>query len=385
MTIAGKLAMWNNRFDLAIKFFKPIEDVYATGAYSTDLETGETAYHPEDALMSYPLTDVMFRNRYTPESIFEIPAYAEDYGFKVTQGLATRCMPSRKTNTTEGATDDDALEDESADLSIRSDIYDGISIPELGADARVTAQYKPTPYLYKSASFKDYKGNEVDLGLMPYNSSDKRRSVYDASSVGKDEIKVVEGGGGWLAWCYKGRRVNAVDGKVDMSEEPSLHFFGKLNNAATNEPHLGDKFWCPGMIYTQDSNNLKIFRFAHILLDLAECHMRLANWDVAASYYAASRKRAGLQNDAASITNEVQFMDLLQKESARELFGEYTRRHNLVRWNLWEDHIAKYAPYDIFRQNVAEGPCRKFYPIPDVQVVLSNNNLSNPEYDKYGL
>ena len=385
LTIAGKLAMWNKRFDKAIEFFAPIEQVYGTGAYNTDSQTGDTWYSPEDALMSYPLTDVMFRNRYTPESIFEIPAYAKDYGFKVTQSLASRCMPSRKTNTTEGGSDDDVFEDESVDLSIRSDIYDGISIPELGADARVTAQYKPTPYFYKSAEFDDYQKNKVALGLMPYNSKDKRRSVYDATKVGSGQIVEVEGGGGWLAWCYKGRRVNEVDNKVDMSQDPDLHFFAKLKNVATGEPHLGDKFWCPGMVYTQDSNNLKIFRFAHILLDLAEANMRVGNWDIAASYYAASRKRAGLENDAASITDETSFMDLLQKESARELFGEYTRRHNLVRWGKWQDHIAKYAPYDIFRQNVAEGPCREYYPIPDVQVVLSNYNLDNKEYDKYGL
>jgi hypothetical protein len=30
-------------------------------------------------------------------------------------------------------------------------------------------------------------------------------------------------------------------------------------------------------------------------------------------------------------------------------------------------------------------PCREYYPIPDQQIVLSNYNLSNPEYEKYGL
>jgi hypothetical protein len=270
-------------------------------------------------------------------------------------------------------------------MSVRSDIYDGISIPELGDNARVTAQYKPTKYMYSSAAFNDYQGTQVAKGLMPYNAKDKRRSVYDATKVGTEDVAEIEDGGGWLAWCYKGRPLDTY-GKVDMSQEPKLHFFGKLKNVATGEPHLGDKFWCPGMVYTQDSNNLKIFRFAHIVLDLAEAHMRCGNWDLAFKYQNATKNRAGrLDESDGGHANEELFMENLQKESARELFGEFTRRHNLVRWGKWHDHIARYAEYDVFRENVKEGPCREYYPIPDQQIILSNYNLSNPEYDKYGL
>ena len=84
----------------------------------------------------------------------------------------------------------------------------------------------------------------------------------------------------------------------------------------------------------------------------------------------------------------------LQEESARELFGEFTRRHNLVRWGFWYDQVVNHAKAgkasatpsncDIVKY-VKEGPCREYYPIPDQQIVLSNYNLSNPEYDKYGL
>ena len=87
-------------------------------------------------------------------------------------------------------------------------------------------------------------------------------------------------------------------------------------------------------------------------------------------------------------------MQELQEESARELFGEFTRRHNLVRWGMWYDQVVNYAKAgradktpgncDIVSY-VVEGPCREYYPIPDQQLVLSNYNLSNPEYDKYGL
>ena len=88
-------------------------------------------------------------------------------------------------------------------------------------------------------------------------------------------------------------------------------------------------------------------------------------------------------------------MEELQKESARELFGEFTRRHNLVRWGIWYDQVVNHATYptssgtveshcDIYT-HVQPYPCREYYPIPDQQIVLSNYNLSNPEYEKYGL
>ena len=172
-------------------------------------------------------------------------------------------------------------------------------------------------------------------------------------------------------------------------------FFTDTKNKGekTGQPFLGDKFWCPGMVYNQDSNNLKIFRFAHVVLDLAEAHMRMGDWDKANGYLNATRQRAGL--DPLTLYSEEDFMEELQKESARELFGEFTRRHNLVRWGIWYDQVVNHATYptssgtkeshcDIYT-HVQPYPCREYYPIPDQQIVLSNYNLSNPEYEKYGL
>ena len=97
-------------------------------------------------------------------------------------------------------------------------------------------------------------------------------------------------------------------------------------------------------------------------------------------------------------SDEIQFMQELQQESARELFGEFTRRHNLVRWGIWYDQVVNHSKYPSDTKNVSkggkdndiiayvkEGPCREYYPIPDQQIVLSNYNLDNKEYAKYGL
>ena len=362
LTIAGKLAMWNKRFDKAIEFFTPIEQVYGI------VPDGQS--HPRGILMSYDLKDVMFRNRYTPESIFELPGYAKDYGLKVANKLASKCMPPRKSSVIEGAEDDGEMEEiEGVDYSQKDDIFDGIRIPELGVNARISSPYRPTKYFYSK--------------LMSYKEVDKRRAVYDPTKVDTPEEAEIEGGGGWLAWCYKGW----TDLTVDISDpnNPAGIFFFSKTKSASGAPYLGDKFWCPGMVYTQDSNNLKIFRFAHVVLDLAESYMRVGDFTKGCEYVNAVKLRAG-RGDFINTGDEKEFMEELQKESARELFGEYTRRHNLVRWGIWQDQIIKNlgSSYDIY-EYVVEGPCREYYPIPDQQIILSNYNLSNPEYDKYGL
>ena len=373
--LAGKLALWNKDWDKAIKYFSYIEQIYGCA----DSEGG---YTPAQSLLGYSLKDVMFRNRYTAESIFELPAYAKDYGLRVTHGLASRCTPSRSSTQVEGGDvgdggDDVEMEDDTVDLSKKDDMYNGIRIPSLGAEARTTSPYRPTWYMYKT--------------LMPYNSKDKRRSVYDANKWSSDEIVEVEGGGGWLAWCYVGW---TQDENMDTVPAHMIFFNDtKKKGEKSGQPFLGDKFWCPGMVYNQDSNNLKIFRFAHVVLDLAEAYMRMGDWDKANGYLNATRQRAGL--DPLTLYSEEEFMEELQKESARELFGEFTRRHNLVRWGIWYDQVVNHACYpnssgttkyncDIYT-HVQPYPCREYYPIPDQQIVLSNYNLSNPEYEKYGL
>jgi hypothetical protein len=129
---------------------------------------------------------------------------------------------------------------------------------------------------------------------------------------------------------------------------------------------------------------------------MAEAYWYTEQWQMAYDCLNASKKRAGREDLVGSIDgDDKQFIQELQKESGRELLGEFTRRHNLVRWGIWYDQVvncAKTGKLNSTTQSncdivgyVKEGPCREYYPIPDQQIVLSNYNLDNKEYAKYGL
>ena len=363
--LAGKLAMWNKQWNKAIKFYKYVEDVYGC----IDVDSEEGTYTPMNSLLGYSLADVKFRNRYTPESIFELPAYAKEYGLRVTSTIAVRCTPPRSSSETEG--DDGEVfveEDETMDLAKRDDIYNGIVIPELGGEARTYSPFRPTKYFYET--------------LMSYDASkDLRTSVYNAATLNSNPQEppvAIEGSSGSLAWCYSGWQ----KGVKRDPETRLLHWFSSVGKT-TGRPFLGDKFWCPGMVYTQDSNNIKIFRFASVILDLAEAHMRMDDKDTAVGYLNATKLRAGVTT--VNPNTEEEFMEELYAESGRELFGEFTRRHNLVRWGIWYDRVTKYSDSSRLKTMVKAAPCREYYPIPDKQIVLSNYNLDNKEYEKYGL
>ena len=94
-----------------------------------------------------------------------------------------------------------------------------------------------------------------------------------------------------------------------------------------------------------------------------------------------TRNRAGL-GDYVFRTN-VRLQEEIRLERARELFGEFQRKFDLVRWGIWYKSVVEYCDYGTLLNNVL--PCHRYYPIPDTQVVYSKYNLDNNEYAQYGM
>ena len=350
--LAGKMCMWEKRWNDAIRIFGHLEDIYGNGAGN-----------PSGVLLKYPLSDIHFRNKYTKESIFEIPAVSEEFGLQITGQVAIITTPFRETAEQFGDDEDNM---DFADQTMESDIYCAVAIPELGKEARTVSPILPTKYMYQT--------------LMPMDCNDYRAATYKTSG------ELVNGGnaGGYLAWGWIGWRKGE-----DRNVVPRRYLRFRSSSTSTSNlgsPRLGDKFWCPGMVYTSDSNNPKVFRFAGAILNLAEAHLRMGSRDKACEYLNAVKERAGLPLvSEADFANADELLKEIQVESGKELFGEFNRRYDLIRWGIWYDSVMERNGSSYLLKYVENKPCREYYPIPDKQVRLSGGALDNNEYAKYGL
>ena len=334
LMLGGRLCLWNKDWEGAIAFFGELEGIY-----------GE--------LSSYPLTDVPFSRKFTRESIWEVPNTYEPYGLQVVGTLASWTTPLRAQN---------IVSDEFAQEEIVSDIYYGIGIPELGPNAQTYTSARPTPYLCQN--------------LLPYSSPDLRSGEYSAGS------ESARGGSGNLAWRWEGYSPD----DAERSSGKQVFFFGTKSGDewvrmnASSTPWLGNKFWCPDLRSTRDANNYKIFRYAGAVLGLAEAYLMNGDIPNALKRLNAVRNRAGLTDLSLSDVggDEELLMEEIRRECAKELLGEYNRKFDLVRWNIWYERASQYNTGTIISRNIR--PCNRYWPIPADQVAASGGVLTNIEY-----
>ena len=350
LMVAGKMCLWNERYEDAITVFGQIEQIY--GNCRGDSNKGKFA-------TDYPLIDVKWSRKYVKESILELGNVVEEYGLIIKGGIASWCMPMRTTASSD---------DEEAGSNDQSAIYNGIIIPELGGYAKVYSSALPTSYYYNR--------------LLKYNSEDLRNGDY---SNGRTQPV---GSCGNLAWRWPG--AGYVKGGV-VTEQEGIYWFNKPSSNRPNEnaskpygnnqPYLGDKFWCFGMYNNQDSNNYKIFRYAGVLLNMAEAYLMGRNdLDTACEYLNVVRGRAGLTPLTPSSVNNSQeaLLEEIRMECARELIGEFQRKFDLVRWGIWYERASMYNEGMYIKGYML--PCHEYWPIPAEQVTYSGNALDNNAY-----
>lgn len=286
--LIAKMASWNGEWDTVIEACRALEEIYGD-------------------LSEYDLqTNLWFRNKNTPESIFEVQHSYTEGGLAYTSNVACICTPVRR----EGS------------------IYDGIEIPELGSQAITWSSARPNVYFCQ--------------GLQPRRGADMRKDSN-------------------YAWEYNGE------------------VFASLVNAT--RPWMGPKFWCPGMRTSQDYNNYKVFRYADAMLLMAEAYCEKQDSEKSVEYLNKTRLRAGL--NAYTFRTFDRLREEIRNESAREKFGEFQRKFDLVRWGIWYTAVMENSDYVTLTDNAL--PCHRYYPIPDTQVVYSGYNLDNKEYAEYGL
>ena len=205
-------------------------------------------------------------------------------------------------------------------------LFDGVEIPELGDQGTIWTSARPNVFFCQ--------------GLQTKMGKDKRKSLN-------------------MAWEYDG------------------HPFSNVNT----RPWMGPKFWCPNMQSSYDGNNYKILRYADAILMMAECYNELGDDAKSVEYLNKTRNRAGLADYVYRTSARLQ--DEIRNERARELFGEFQRKFDLVRWGIWYQTVLDYSDYQTLKDNVMT--CREYYPIPDKEVVYSGYALDNEEYKRCGL
>lgn len=291
--IIAKCAMWNaaddpEYWDTALDALEALEAIYG------DFKQYEYEFN------------VLFRNKNTPESIFEVQHMYQQGGIAYTSNLAPRCLPPMT------VTDGKAL-------------FDGVEIPEIGINANTSSPIRPNEYFVKQQA---------------RGSRDLRANVN-------------------MAWGYGGK---------------------DFANAKDLKPYLGPKFWCPGLQTNYDGNNYKVYRYADAILMKAECLFEKQDYDNALTYLNKTRMRAGLAEFKDATPANLR--DEIRAERAKELFGEFQRKFDLVRWGIFYDTVMEATDYKPIKN--ALKPCHRYYPIPDSEVAKSKYVLDNNEYEKYG-
>ena len=114
---------------------------------------------------------------------------------------------------------------------------------------------------------------------------------------------------------------------------------------------------------------------------LSEAWFEKGDFDKAIAYLNIVRRRANLGD--YSMRTEIRLRDEIRSERARELFGEFQRKFDLVRWGIWYDAVQDNTDFETLRENML--PCHEYYPIPETEVTKSKYNLDNNAYKQYGL
>lgn len=200
------------------------------------------------------------------------------------------------------------------------------------------------------------------------------------------ESQGVRGSGSWdLGWGFNvptSNLVNAYEAgdarkSVTILESGASDGYGLTLPAA---PPLAQQYW-NGKAYTDPAKrtaegvnknhwtNIKILRYADVLLMAAEAANELGQTSKAIAYLNPIRNRAGLANTTASSQSDVR--NAIKKERRIEFALEGERFYDLVRWG---DATTVLAP-------LGYSPKNALYPIPQTAIDQSGGVLvQNPNY-----
>lgn len=338
LMLMAKFAMWNEAWDDALYTLNLLEETYG------EFNEG-----------NFPLEDVKWSIKNPDESIFEIEHAWDANGVKFYGGIASLMCPKCSG---EG-------------------MYDGVYMKDLSQTGSNATSIRATNHyaLFRSADNKKSENAQNKNGLfsaMPMKLSNETYDTGKAKRYCSDIDPDALTSGATANGSPLDRRIQYTLG---LGNWETGETFANLRTGGFF--YGGPKFWCYGMTANYDSNNYRILRYADAVLMQAECHYELGNEGKAIEYLNKTRNRAGI-GDYVYTTN-VELLREIQNERARELGGEFHRKFDLVRWDIWYEMTKQYNGEQRVKDNIRR--CHRFYPIPDTECALSGGILTNDEYE----
>ena len=164
------------------------------------------------------------------------------------------------------------------------------------------------------------------------------------------------------------RKVQFVSGQQSGGVNYSVGISSLDNPGANREDGIRNMKFYPALPLNGGgaSNDFPIYRYADILLMMAECNVQLGNAAAAKPFVDQVRVRAGLAALAADPT-----LDDIYNERSFELNWEGHRREDMIRFNKF------LLPHDFAP---AAGEFRKLFPIPTFALDANKNLTQNPGY-----
>lgn len=137
-----------------------------------------------------------------------------------------------------------------------------------------------------------------------------------------------------------------------------------------------------GAAHEHNEGNIKVLRYADVLLLAAEANFMLGNEPKARELVNQIRTRArlnGTSGQPADYTSPITFEDIV-RERRMELCFEFHRFYDLVRWNLADQEISGKETYWSGTIDFEPGK-HEFFPIPELDILLSEGSIEqNPGY-----
>lgn len=337
LMLMAKFAMWQEDYVTALEPLRDLEQLYG------DLTEA-----------SYPLADLPWSVKNTPEGIFEIQHEYSETGVRYYSSLAHAVKPNPQGD----------------------GMWDGIYYPYLGITVTGNTSAQAN---YRLAVFRPADGTQQKESTSTNLTNSLFRPIpltYDTYDEDLGRYKVKIDREALETMTIRGQKIDRRAllvlgyGNLDNGET--------FNNVARNgRPWAGPKMWCPNMKSLYDSNNHRIFRYADAVLMMAECYCQLGDLDRASNYCNKTRVRAGV--DPLTYVSQSDLMENIRDERARELGGELHRKFDLVRWGIWYETVVRFTGNSTLKANIR--PYHRYYPIPDTQCALSQYVLTNDEYD----